>query len=55
MPLLPTSTLGFIPSHHMMMQQQIDRKVDFTANMGIPTLHAPRHGWMPATMVDQSS
>lgn len=38
------------------MQQQIDRKVDFTANhMGIPTLHAPRHGWMPATMVDQSS
>jgi len=31
---------------------QPDRKVDFTANMGLPLAS---RGWMPATMVDQSS
>ena len=48
MPLLPTNI------HDINMQQPIDRKVDFTANMGLP-LHAHARGWMPAAMVDQSS
>ncbi|XP_032794896.2 transcription factor collier isoform X1 [Daphnia magna] len=48
MPLLPAN----VQDIHSM--QQIDRKVDFTANMGLP-LHAHARGWMPAAMVDQTS
>jgi len=36
----------------LFVEMQPDRKVDFTANMGLPLAS---RGWMPATMVDQSS
>jgi hypothetical protein len=49
MPLLPANVHEI---HHSM--QQIDRKVDFTANMGLP-LHTHARGWMPAAMVDQTA
>jgi early B-cell factor len=49
MPLLPANVHEI---HHSM--QQIDRKVDFTANMGLQ-LHTHTRGWMPAAMVDQTA